>query len=133
MDRSSELEPSRTPSDTSAPGDGATLAEVVASFGRHGYVGQFAAGANATVECATCGSVVPALRLEVLRTHRFEGASDPSDMMRLYGVKCPACDAMGTLILAYGVNADEVDADVATSLLVPSDAVDVVDPTLQKQ
>ena len=40
---------------------------------------------------------------------------------------------MGTLILAYGVNADEVDADVATSLLVPSDAVDVVDPTLQKQ
>lgn len=129
MDSSSELESRRTLPDTTAPGDGATLTEVDAFFASDGFVGQFAAAPDATVECVTCGSVVPALRVEVIRTHRFEGASDPSEMMRLYGVKCPSCAAMGTLLLAYGVNADAIDADVATSLLVPSDAVDVVDPT----
>lgn len=128
MEPSADFEPPGTHADTTVPGDGTTLTEALAIFTSDGFGAQFIPAPGASVECATCRSVVSALRLEVIRTHRFEGASDPADMMCLYGVRCPECAAMGTLILGYGVNADAVDADVATSLLVPSDAVDVVDP-----
>jgi len=128
MEPTADFEPPEAHTDTTAPGDCTTLIEALAKFASDGFGAQFIAAPNASVECATCRAVVPALRLEVIRAHRFEGASDPADMMSLYGVRCPACAAMGTLILGYGVNADEVDAEVATSLLVPSDAVDVVGP-----
>lgn len=128
MEPAADFGPPKTQPDPTAPGDDTTLSGAIARFTDDGFAAQFIAAPNASVECANCRSVVPAPRLEVIRTHRFEGASDPADMMCLFGVKCPVCAAMGTLLLAYGVNADNVDADVATSLLVPSDAVDVVDP-----
>jgi len=130
MGRTSEFDPPGAHPDPTAPGDGTTLTEVLASFTKDGFSAQFIPAPDATVECLTCRSVVPALRLEVIRTYRFEGASDPAEMMRLYGVRCPSCATMGTFILGYGVNADDLDADIATSLLVPSDTVDLVYPTL---
>jgi len=129
MGPNSECDPPGAHPDPTAPGDDTTLTEVLASFNNDGFAGQFIPAPDATVECVTCRSVVPALRLEVIRTYRFEGASDPAEMMRLYGLRCPACATMGTLILGYGVNADGLDADIATSLLVPSDAVDFACPT----
>ncbi len=40
------------------------------------------------------------------RVFRFEGASDPGDSAIVIGVFCPECDARGTVVSAYGYEAD---------------------------
>ncbi|HET8930818.1 MAG TPA: hypothetical protein VFN21_09195 [Acidimicrobiales bacterium] len=45
-------------------------------------------------------------RYTVERVFRFEGDSDPADEAIVIGVFCPECDARGTVVSAYGHEAD---------------------------
>lgn len=104
------------------PSDGATLTEVVNSSEQSGFVHQFRPVAGARVECSNCSTTVDAAELDVSLFRRLEGASDPDDMISFVAARCPRCAGLGTLVLGYGVNATEEDADVARVLRIPDTA-----------
>lgn len=45
-------------------------------------------------------------RFLIERVFRFEGQSDPADSAIVMGVFCPECDSRGTVVSAYGYEAD---------------------------
>ena len=49
-------------------------------------------------------------------SRRVEGASDPADLALVTTVECPHCGARGALILRYGPEASEDEADLLTAL-----------------
>jgi hypothetical protein len=100
------------------PSDSATLTEMVNTLEKDGYVHQFTPVSGGAVECSECSTRIEAAALEVASIRRLEGASDPDDMMSLVAARCPNCDALGTLILGYGVNATVDDADISRALNV---------------
>jgi hypothetical protein len=63
-----------------------------------------------------CDSESPAGRFEVVAERRLEGASDPDDMVMVVGLRCPVCHIAGTVVLGYGPDASESDADVVAAL-----------------
>ncbi|MET0910793.1 MAG: hypothetical protein ABWZ99_15105 [Ilumatobacteraceae bacterium] len=100
------------------PSDSATLTEMLNSLAEEGFVHQFTPLEGASLECSQCATTVDAASLDVLAIRRLEGASDPDDMMSLVAARCPHCDALGTLLLGYGVNASIDDADISRALNV---------------
>ena len=60
--------------------------------------------------------VSPADAVAMSSLRRLEGASDPSDMLAVVAITCPACAARGTVILGYGPMATQQDADVLQGL-----------------
>jgi hypothetical protein len=92
------------------------------SLAAEGFAHQFTPVEGAAVECSQCDARVDAASLDVASIRRLEGASDPDDMMSLVAARCPNCDARGTLLLGYGVNATVDDADISQSLDVPDQA-----------
>ena len=52
----------------------------------------------------------------VERLSRTEGASDPADMVVVAAVRCPRCDARGTLALKYGPGASPEEAEILAHL-----------------
>jgi hypothetical protein len=107
-----------------APSDNATLTEMMNTLAEDGFVHQFFPIPGGAVECSDCSTQVEASELAIVSMRRLEGASDPADMMSLVAARCPNCDALGTLLLGYGVNASVDDADVQRSLQVPARARD---------
>lgn len=112
-----------------APSDYATLTEVLDSLAEDGFGGQLVALEGGEIECLSCGQSSPAASLIPRRSRRFEGASDPDDLLRVYAACCPACNVGGTLVLGYGVNASAADVDVSNAMnardvtvQVPTDA-----------
>jgi hypothetical protein len=99
-----------------APSDNATLTEMLNSLAEEGFVHQFTPLAGGSVECCECSTTLDAPALEVVSIRRLEGASDPADMMSLVAARCPNCDALGTLVLGYGVNATMEDAEISRAL-----------------
>lgn len=98
------------------PTDGATLAEIVSSFERAGFVAQMAPRPGGRVRCLTCRAESDASDVEVHRLRRTEGVSDPDDMLAVAALVCPRCGARGTLALSYGPESDPDDADVLVRL-----------------
>ena len=101
------------------PLDASTLTEVLSSFERDGFTGQFAAAPDGRVRCYSCREVRPADELVVEALRRLEGASDPADMLAVAATICPACHAKGTLILNYGPEATPEDSEVLVALESP--------------
>lgn len=101
-----------------APSDSATLTEMLNSLADEGFAHQFTPVDGGAVECSRCSSRIDAASLEVRSVRRLEGASDPDDMVSLVAARCPNCDALGTLVLGYGVNATVEDADISRALAV---------------
>jgi len=100
--------------------DATTLGEVLDTFEREGFVGQFVARRGALLECMTCKTQTPAS--EIAGTHRLrrlEGASDPADMLAVAAPTCPNCGTKGTLVLNYGPEATTIDDDALQALDVP--------------
>ena len=100
------------------PSDSATLTEMVNTLENKGFVHQFTPVDGGAVECSACSTRIDAPALEVAAIRRLEGASDPDDMMSLVAARCPNCDALGTLILGYGVNATVDDVEISRGLNV---------------
>ena len=101
-----------------APSDSATLTEMLNSLADEGFVDQFVPVDGGAVECCRCSTTIDAAALDVVSMRRLEGASDPDDMMSLVAARCPNCEASGTLVLGYGVNANVEDAEILQALHV---------------
>jgi hypothetical protein len=89
-----------------------TVTEAVALLEAEGYRDRVDLTAEGLV-CGSCGvgtAPTPLADVQVERTFRFEGESDPDDEMIVVGVSCAACRARGVIVSAYGVDADEVHA-----------------------
>lgn len=96
--------------------DSRTIAEIVAAFEHEGYKGQMAARSAGYVLCITCHQESDAADMEVDALQRAEGVSDPADMVAVAALVCPVCDARGTLVLSYGPDASQDDAEVLVRL-----------------
>jgi hypothetical protein len=49
----------------------------------------------------------------------LEGASDPAELLTVSGIECPHCGAKGVLVLPFGPNADEREAEALQNLPPP--------------
>jgi hypothetical protein len=96
--------------------DGLRLDESLQALERRGFRKQFQPLPDAMVECCSCQARHPAKAMQVLARARIEGVSDPADESLVLGMRCPACQAMGTLVLAYGPRARRTEVQVLEGL-----------------
>ena len=101
-----------------APSDNDTLQAVLAGLADEGWDGEIDAKEGGVVRWRRCGHEVPAGEIEVDRTRRMEGASDPDDMLLVAAAACPRCGDRGALVVHYGPEAGPADADVLAALPV---------------
>lgn len=85
--------------------DVSTVTEAVALLGREGYGEDLHLDGDG-VSCTECGTTHPTDLVEVDRVFRFEGPSDPADEAIVLGLRCPACGTKGSLVSAFGPDAD---------------------------
>lgn len=93
-----------------------TLEEIVAQFEGVGHLGQMAARPGGRLICFTCRATSAAAEVELIAMRRMEGASDPDDMLAVAALVCPRCGTRATVVLGYGPEASEDDADVLVHL-----------------
>jgi hypothetical protein len=98
------------------PDDNTTMLEVLESYGRAGYTGDFSVGDDAEVLCHTCRQRSAPADLIVTSLRRLEGASDPADMMAVVALTCPQCGTDGTLVVNYGPESSAAQAQVLVAL-----------------
>lgn len=103
-------------SEPGPPSDNTTLTGILARLEQDGFGTQFVVREGAEIECLACRNTSPASSFVVRRSRRLEGASDPDDMVHVVAATCPACNAGGTVVLTYGVNASLEDGDVSLAL-----------------
>jgi hypothetical protein len=82
-----------------------TVSEAVAMLEAEGYTSPFV-NSGGDLVCGTCGACSPLDPLVVDRFFRFEGPSDPADEAIVLGVHCTVCGARGTIVSAFGPDAD---------------------------
>jgi hypothetical protein len=87
-----------------------TVTEALDLLSREGYDEDLHLGADG-LSCSSCGTDHPTDLVEVDRVFRFEGPSDPADEAIVLGLRCPACGAKGSLVSAFGPDADPALAD----------------------
>jgi hypothetical protein len=87
-----------------------TVTEALDQLAREGYEDDLHLGAEG-LSCSSCGTDHPTDLVEVDRVFRFEGPSDPADEAIVLGLRCPACGAKGSLVSAFGPDADPALAD----------------------
>jgi hypothetical protein len=104
-----------------SPSDNTTLVDVLSTWNEGGFGGQFVGLEGGRIECVVCGAVSPASDFTVVEWRRLEGASDPDDMVKAVASHCPACGAGGNLVLGYGVNASEIEAEISAALNATDD------------
>jgi hypothetical protein len=97
--------------------DGLRLDEALQALEGQGFLAVFRSLPGGRIACATCGLEAPASDLRVEAQHRVEGVSDPADNMLVVGLRCPGCNDLGTLTLAYGPRARRDEAEVLRALL----------------
>lgn len=99
-----------------ATGDHTTMLEVLDSYQRAGYRGDFSVDDDALVLCHTCRTHSDPCDLDEVSLRRLEGASDPADMMAVVALNCPHCHTAGVLLLNYGPEATAQQAHVLRAL-----------------
>ena len=87
-----------------------TVTEAVELLAREGYAEDLHLGGDG-LDCSSCGTNHPTDLVEVDRVFRFEGPSDPADEAIVRGLRCPACGAKGSLVSAFGPDADPALAE----------------------
>ncbi len=92
------------------PQGASTILDVLNAAAEQGYRTQFIARDDELIECVACSAATAPETFEIERARRLEGASDPADMLIIVWSACPACGALGTLMLGYGPNAAGPDA-----------------------
>ena len=97
------------------PSDERTVLEIVAELRGDGFVGDAFAAADG-VRCAACRSVHAIGDLDVEKTGRVEGMSDPDDQAIVLGLRCRACGVRSVLVAGYGPSASPEDAAVVAAL-----------------
>ncbi len=82
-----------------------TVTEAVAILEAEGYTSPFLQSGGDLV-CMSCGAPQELELAVVDQFFRFEGPSDPGDEAIVLGVRCGQCGARGTLVSAFGPDAD---------------------------
>lgn len=98
-----------------APTGGLSETGALERLRARGYEGSFSVTGGG-VRCERCGRVHDVTALVVEEVLREEGASNPDDEAIVLGLRCPGCDATGTLVSAYGPDASAEEADVLRRL-----------------
>jgi hypothetical protein len=96
--------------------DGLRLDQALQALEGQGFLAVFKPVSGGRVLCTGCALESPAREMRVLAQHRIEGVSDPADEMLVVGLRCPGCDALGTMALAYGPRTLREEADVLRTL-----------------
>jgi hypothetical protein len=96
--------------------DEPTLTTVLASYESAGFDAQFAATDDGQVRCFSCGVCVSPSQVQLHSLRRLEGASDPADMLAVAAVTCRSCNANGLLVLHYGPESTQGEAEVLIGL-----------------
>gem|GEM_PF-1087137 len=104
---------------TAANENAPSLAEVLGLLEAAGYAGQMAARPGGRLVCFTCHTESDASDVAVELLRRTEGASDPDDMLAVVALACPRCGTRATVVLGYGPEAGEDDAEVLLLLASP--------------
>ena len=81
-----------------------------------GFTSQLGTRPGGRIICFNCHFEAPADEFDLVSLSRTEGASDPDDMLAVAALRCPKCQCQGTLILNYGPESSEDDADVLKHL-----------------
>lgn len=66
---------------------------------------------DGALRCGVCGDAHRTEGAMVAAVYRFEGPSDPEEEAVVYAVRCPSCDAGGSIVSAYGPGADPAMTD----------------------
>jgi hypothetical protein len=98
------------------PSDNTTVSTMVAVSADAGYSYQFVVQEGAAIRCGNCSAVRPASQFPMDALRRMEGASDPDDTVAVIAVRCPSCDAQGTMVLNYGPSGSPEESDVLLAL-----------------
>jgi hypothetical protein len=104
-----------------APSDNDTLTAVLSELADDGFAASYrpapgGVGGQPAIVCGVCGRSAPVADLRVACERRMEGASDPDAMVLAVAARCPACGSGGVVVLGYGPNASEGDADAILAL-----------------
>jgi hypothetical protein len=99
--------------------DATTLLDVIGAYEQQGFDAQFLVRDRAQLECAVCRTRFGAGEADAVALRRLEGASDPDDMLAVAALRCPACQAGGTVVLGYGPAASGEDAAVLAAIDPP--------------
>lgn len=109
-------EPIAEPPVAGAPSDNTSLRAVLDEFLRSGFAGDIRVCDDGRLCCGVCGFSADPAEVELRALRRLEGASDPSDMVAVLAVVCPACRSEGTAVVRFGPDADTGDAAVLSAL-----------------
>ena len=98
------------PTDTMSP-----FTAVYRELRAEGYDVDLLATDEGLLRCPACGTETDPADLQIDRTARFEGQSDPGDEQILLAVTCP-CGRRGIFSAAYGPTASIADSAVLTKI-----------------
>jgi hypothetical protein len=82
-----------------------TVTEALQLLAAQGYTAEFQATSD-KLTCPVCGTSHRFTSGFVERVFRFEGPTDPGDEAIVIGVRCTNCNARGTIVSAFGPDAD---------------------------
>jgi len=102
-----------------APSDNTTATAELDELRRQGYDGDFVLREGPVVCCRTCDHCVDPDDLVVDVFRRLEGASEPDEMSAILALTCRECGAKGSVMVAYGPNASELEAELLRHLDTP--------------
>ncbi len=109
-DHMAPTDPTPTDSPATYPAD-RSMAEILDDLATRGYDAPVDIDEDSgTCTCGACGAVSPPGTMIVDEAQRIEGASDPADMSSVLALRCPQCDAGGSLVCRYGPEASAGEA-----------------------
>ena len=84
-----------------------TMVEAIEDLKKRGYTHNFNVESNGVLSDGDSSQTYLPSRVELHEQHRFEGATNPSDMSILYAVETDS-GKKGTVVDAFGVDGSEV-------------------------
>lgn len=100
-------------------GDAVTINELMDVARAYGVTGSFEVEGTG-LRCTSCGATSAPEDVERIWLHRFEGASDPDELLTISAIRCPRCATLGSLITPYGPMADADESAIVLRLPVPT-------------
>lgn len=92
-----------------------TVVDAINGLKDRGYVLDFNIAFD-KITCSQDGSCLNPAEFEIMETYRFEGETNPSDEDVVYAIESKDRQQKGVLTSAFGIYADEVDANLLKKL-----------------
>ena len=95
---------------------GATIEDALEALDKGGYTASFRPAGPHTIVCLACRTENHPGDVSLEDLVRIEGASDPADEAIVAGLRCPACDRRGTILLTFGPAGSADDGAILPAL-----------------